>query len=115
MLTFIAEEIMPSGLALIVYSLVSVLTLIAERIVPIGLALIVYSHVSVLILIADEIVPISLAWIVYSLMSVLTSCTWIDTGLRAVLRVGHLLHMCVYKVKCIYMMLVSEIFNVCVH
>ena len=41
-LTFIAEEIVPSGLALIVYYLVSVLTLIAERIVPIGLALIVY-------------------------------------------------------------------------
>ena len=33
-LTLIAEEIWPSGLALIVYSLVPVLTLIAEDIVP---------------------------------------------------------------------------------
>ena len=32
-LTLIAEEILPSGLTLIVYSLVSVLTLIAEEIV----------------------------------------------------------------------------------
>ena len=35
MLTLIAEEIVPSGLALIVYGLVSVLTLIAEEIWPI--------------------------------------------------------------------------------
>jgi len=34
-LTLIAEEIMPSGLALIVYGLVSVLTLIVEEIWPI--------------------------------------------------------------------------------
>ena len=48
MLAFIADEIMPSGLALIVYSLVSVLAFIADEIMPSGLALIVYSLVSVL-------------------------------------------------------------------
>ena len=48
MLTFIAYEFVPIGLALIVYSLVSVCTFIAYEFVPIGLALIVYSLVSVL-------------------------------------------------------------------
>ena len=38
------------------YKLVSLLTLIAKEIVPIGLALIDYNHVSLLTLIADEIV-----------------------------------------------------------
>ena len=41
MLAFIADEIMPSGLALIEFQFVSVLTFIADEIVPIGLALIV--------------------------------------------------------------------------
>ena len=45
-LTSIADEIVPVGLALIVYQLVSVLTSIADKIVPIGLALIVYTLVS---------------------------------------------------------------------
>ena len=49
---------MPSGLALIVYSLVSVLTLIAKEIVPSGLALIVYSLVSMLTLIALRLCPV---------------------------------------------------------
>ena len=58
-LTLITEEIiMPIGLALIVYSLMSVLTLITEEIMASGLALIVYSLVSVLTLIAEEIVPV---------------------------------------------------------
>ena len=57
MLTLITDEIVPSGLALIVYSLVSMLTFIADEIVPSGLALIVYSLVSMLTLIADEIAP----------------------------------------------------------
>ena len=58
-LTFITEEIiMPIGLALIVYSLMSVLTLITEEIMASGLALIVYSLVSVLTLIAEEIMPV---------------------------------------------------------
>ena len=35
MLTMIANEIVPSGLALIVYELVLVLTLMAEKIVPV--------------------------------------------------------------------------------
>ena len=43
---------------MIVYSLVSVLTLIADEIVPSGLALIVYSLVSMLTLIAEEIMPV---------------------------------------------------------
>ena len=38
-LTSIAEKIVPIGLALIVYKLVSVLTSKADKIVPIGLAL----------------------------------------------------------------------------
>ena len=50
------EKIVPIGLALIDYKLVSVLTLITDKIVPIGLALIDYKLVSVLTLIADEIV-----------------------------------------------------------
>ena len=37
--TFIADEIVPSGLALIDYKLVSVFTFIADEIVPIGLAM----------------------------------------------------------------------------
>ena len=41
-LTFIADKIVPSGLALIDYKLVFVLTFIADEIVPIGLALIDY-------------------------------------------------------------------------
>ena len=41
-------KIMPIGLALIDYMLVSVLTLIADKIMPIGLALIDYMLVSVL-------------------------------------------------------------------
>ena len=40
-LTSIADEIVPIGLVLIEYKLVSVLTSIADEIVPIGLALIV--------------------------------------------------------------------------
>ena len=52
---------MPIGLAMIVYSLVSMLTLITEEIVTSGLALIFYSLVSVLTLIADEIMPSRLA------------------------------------------------------
>ena len=42
----IAREIVPIGLAFIVYKLVSMLTSIAREIVPIGLALIVYKLVS---------------------------------------------------------------------
>ena len=41
-----ADEIMPIGLALIVYKLVSILISIADKIVPIGLALIVHGIVS---------------------------------------------------------------------
>jgi len=40
------KEIVPIGLALIVYKLVSVLTSIADEIMPIGLALIVHKLVS---------------------------------------------------------------------
>ena len=72
MLTLIAKKIMPNGLTLIDYKLVSVLTLIANKIVPIGLVLIDYKLVSVLTLIANEIVPISLSLIDYKLVSVLT-------------------------------------------
>ena len=64
---------MPTGLALIVYKLVSMETSIADEIVPIGLALIVYMLVSMLTSIAQEIVPIGLAWIFYKLVSGLTS------------------------------------------
>ena len=46
MLTLIADEIVPIGLALIVYKLVSVLKLKADEIVPISLALIVHDNVS---------------------------------------------------------------------
>ena len=42
MLTLIAIKIVPIGLALIDYKLVSLLTLIANEMVPIGLALIDY-------------------------------------------------------------------------
>ena len=35
MLTLIADEIVPIGLALIVYKLVSILTLIADKIMPV--------------------------------------------------------------------------------
>ena len=41
-----AHEIMPSGLALIVYYLVSLLTSIGDEIAPIGLVLIEYELVS---------------------------------------------------------------------
>jgi len=47
MLTSIADKIVPIGLALIVYKLVSVLTSIADKIVPIGLELIVQASVLV--------------------------------------------------------------------
>ena len=50
--------ILPIGLALIVYMLVSVLTSIADKIVPIGLALIAYKLVSVLTLISCPLVCI---------------------------------------------------------
>ena len=48
----------------------SVLKLIADEIVPIGLALIDYELVSVLTLIADKIITIGLAFIHYMLVSV---------------------------------------------
>ena len=48
------------------------MTSIADKIVPIGLALIVYKLVSVLIYLADKIVPIGLALIAYNVVSVLT-------------------------------------------
>ena len=64
----------------------SVLTLIVDKIMPIGLALIVYKLVSVLTLIADEIVT---GFNIDSKGK--QSCTWIDKGLRNPCGVGHLL------------------------
>ena len=84
--------IVPIGLALIVYELVSVLTLIADEILSIGLALIVYELVSVLTLIADEIVS---GFDIDS--KVKLSCTWIDTGLRNPCGVGLTVSACRYN------------------
>ena len=67
--------------------IVLTLTLIAEEIVPIGLALIVYEHKSMLTLIANKIVQ---SFDIES--KVKLSCTWIDTGLRTPYGVGYLLH-----------------------
>ena len=65
-MTLITKEIVPSGLALIVYSLVSALTLlvneIVDEIVSSSLALIVYSDVAVFTLIAEEILPAQCVW-----------------------------------------------------
>ena len=98
MWTLIANGIMPIGLALIVYELVSVL--IANGIMPIGLTLIVTRLCPVLKLIADGIVPIGLALIVHMIVSgfdidnkVKSSYTWIDTGLRNPYGVRHLIHL----------------------
>ena len=57
-MTWIADEIVPIGLAMALtnYKLMAVLTLISDEIVPIGLVLIDDKLVSVLTLIADEIV-----------------------------------------------------------
>ena len=46
MLTLIADEIVPIGLALIVYKLVSVLTSKADEVMPIGLVLLVHEIMS---------------------------------------------------------------------
>ena len=65
------------------------LTLIADEILPIGLTLIVYKLVSVLTSKADEIVPIGLVLLVHDIDSkVKLICNWIDTGLRNPYGVG---------------------------
>ena len=76
------------------------LTSIAYDIVPIGLALIVYELVSVLTLIAGEIMPVGLALIVHKLVSVLTSIAymiscplvWHQDSLRASVRLTSTVH-----------------------